>query len=183
MKPEHAQKEVAAFQNFLNGFALFPLQLGIAKQHNCWIEALVIQTAFADALLRIAIVLKTQLVEGHSDIDFIYLWQPERSKNLMEREIYSHAQKKGVVDQRLFDHLEELYAERNKGIHRLFTSDLKYTDLLPVSMKWDRVIEELREIVAALEDEQDRKKVGMCRKAGPSDFDDNALKIMVLQKL
>ncbi|MBV6491455.1 MAG: hypothetical protein IT202_06755 [Fimbriimonadaceae bacterium] len=178
-------EEKRAFENFLNGFALFPAQLKIAKERICYIEAVILQTAFIDAMLRMALVLRDQLVNKHGDVDFNLLCQPDGTRNLSEREVYDRALEQAVVDDLLHQELQDLFRERNRIVHRLFISEIKYTDLIPVSHRLDKAIEQVHDIVWRLEREQIETGVGMTVAADDStpEFTDDDWKEMFLKKL
>lgn len=171
------------FRNFLNGFAMLPSQLEVARDKGCLIEVLVIQTAFVDALLRMALVLKEQLVDGHGEIDFDYLYQPDNERNFSERQVYQMALDKGVIDMNQFDSLVKAYAHRNRVIHRLFISEIKYSNLVPVIKELDLGILDCLTIVSELEQEQMRTGIGMTKPSRGKKFTEQDAVDMMKQKL
>lgn len=181
--PEEKEEGHRLISNFLNGIATFPVLLQIAKDKNCWIEVLVIQTGMIDALLRMALVLREQLDRGNAEIEFEYLYQADGERNHNERAIYRLSFEHRVLSQAQLDILEGLYKLRNKAIHRLFISEIRYGELTPVSVELDKAIHECTEILRVIEDEQIKTGVGMTKAGKGTPFSIEDAKAMILKRL
>lgn len=162
---------------------MLSLQMRVAKDRHCFIEVLVLQTALIDALLRMGLVLREQIDQGHADVEFNYLYQVDDERNFNERQVYRLALKQGVLNEVQFHKLESLYKLRNRAIHRMIISEIRYTELVPVTLELDEAIAVCTAIVSQLEDYQIEHGVGMTTEGSGKPFTVGEAKEMILKKI
>ena len=80
-----------------------------AFESNSHIEIIAIVSNQIDAFLRISIVLKKQLKSKTKEIEDKYLFQEESERGISERNIYKESFALGIIDEELFNRLNELY--------------------------------------------------------------------------
>jgi len=147
----------------MGGVALFPILYERAKKNGCYIEAIIIKTASVDAMLRIGMVLSEQIAGRHTIVNERLLHQPDGERNFNERQIYCMALEHGVIDNSLFERLETSYLERNKAVHRLYLTELKYAELRELLAPLEALAIECTDVVRRLESRQLELGVGMVR--------------------
>lgn len=160
---EASQLDVASFANFLRAFGACRLLLQKAHNKNSLIEGVVLYAALLDGLLRISIILKEQIVRKAEEIDETLITQKDRGSFFSERAIYRLALEKEVIDQDIFDELNDLYDKRNAIVHRFFLSSIQYADLPPVLLRFETLYQKLYKKVYELESKQIELGVGMTR--------------------
>lgn len=137
--------------NFLGSLLASQDLLNKALEKESYIEVMVILAGQIDALLRSSIVLKKQLLDKTDDIDIKYIYQKEYDKGITERKIFRKAHEMTLINDQLFDKLNELYNIRNRVIHRYIISYIKTRDIINISCEYLEVIEEVRSILNGLE--------------------------------
>src|SRR5690606_3735496 len=110
--------------------------LNIAYKNSSEIEIIIILANQIDAYLRLAIVMKKQLISNTNEIDIRLLYQDENDKPIFERHIYKLAKELVIINQDIFDRLEYLYSDRNRMVHRYIISDLKTRDIGELSIEY-----------------------------------------------
>ncbi len=137
-----------------------------------------------DGLPRISIILKEQINRKTEEIDETLITQKDKGGFFSERVIYKIALGKEIIDQDIFDELNDLYDKRNTIVHRFFLSSIQYADLLPVLLRFEALYQKLYEKLYALENKQIELGVGMTRGGVKSDSDDKTrIKRDVLKKI
>jgi len=181
---EASQRDIAPFVNFLRTFGACRLLLQKAHDKGSLIEGVVLYAALLDGLLRISIILKEQINRKTEEIDETLVTQKDKGGFFSERLIYKIALEKEVIDQYIFDELNDLYGKRNTIVHRFFLSSIQYADLPPVLLRFEALYQKLYEKVYALENKQIELGVGMTRRGVQSDSDDKTrIKRDVLKKI
>lgn len=132
-----------------------------AYESNSPIELLVIIANQIDAYLRIAIVIKRQILENTDKMDSAFLYQGENDPPLMERTIYKKAKELNIISEETYSELGTLYTERNKIIHRYIISDLKTIDIYIIVKRFDDVCEIVRQNLKIIEDMSFSSNVGI----------------------
>jgi uncharacterized protein YutE (UPF0331/DUF86 family) len=160
---EASQRDIAPFVNFLRSFGACRLLLQKAHDKGSLIEGVVLYAALLDGLLRISIILKEQINRKTEEIDETLITQKDKGGFFSERAIYRIALEKEIIDQDIFDELNDLYDKRNIIVHRFFLSSIQYADLPPVLLRFETLYQKLYEKVYALESKQIELGVGMTR--------------------
>ena len=92
IKPEFRQKVVSLrrFNLFMASIATTIDLRNRAIQNNSFIEYVILSASSIDALLRLSIILTSQIENKNDEIDTTLLFQSESDKAIMEREIYAY---------------------------------------------------------------------------------------------
>lgn len=154
-------KSFSKFENFLSAFGATRVLLQQAHEKGALIEGVVLYTALVDGFCRICLILKEQLENKNGDINEKYIYQNDDESNYSEREIYSIALKKDIIDSKIFEEINKLYNIRNKIIHRFFISEVEYSHMEIVCKRYEIIYNKLWNITYDLEAEQIDKGVGM----------------------
>lgn len=149
------------YEKFMSSLAASFDLLHIAYKNKSEIEIIIITANQIDAYLRLAIVMKKQLISNTNEIDIKLLYQEENDKPIFERHIYKLAKELVIINQDIFDRLEYLYSDRNRMVHRYIISDLKTRDIGELSIEYVLICEEIRLILASIEDDQFNKQIGI----------------------
>jgi len=156
------------YENFMASLAAsFDLKMK-AMENMSLIELLVITGNQIDAFLRMSVVLKKQLINKTNEVDIGLLFQGESDSPIMERKIYKQAKDLGIISQETYENLENLYKERNKVIHRYIISDFKTKYLYDIAFHYEKICEEVRLKLKAIEDEQFSEGVGIYKGKDPN---------------
>lgn len=153
---------------FMRGLAAAAHLLNVAVENRSALECIVLQANIIDGALRVGLILQAQLDTKNSTIDEILLYQAEADKAVSEREIYKRCLSAGVVDQKLFDALSNLYDKRNKCIHRYLLSDIDYDYAINLVFELDKVRDEVVNVIGKLESEQISRGMGMTGSGPPA---------------
>jgi hypothetical protein len=137
-----------------------------AGKAGAFVESVCLGASVVDALLRVGLVLKHQLVTRSSEIPVELILQEKSDNPISEREIYRRARAAGLIDQELFDRLGNLYDDRNRVVHRYVISGITTAEVLDIGIAYEAAIGKVAPIVTALEQEQIASGVGMT-KIGP----------------
>jgi hypothetical protein len=151
------------FANFVHAFGAARLLLRRANQKGFLIEGLALYSSLTDAFLRIALILKRQLVKQNDDIDDLLTSQEPGGQFYTERQIQRFANSEHVIEDDLFKEIGELYDHRNSVIHKFFLTNLEYAHLPEILERYEKVYNTLFALVYALEKEQIERGVGMTR--------------------
>lgn len=154
---------VEKFANFVHAFGAARLLLQRANQEGFLIEGLALYSSLTDAFLRIALILKRQLVKQNDDIDDLLIWQEPGGQFYTERQIQKFANSEHVIEDDLFKEIGELYDDRNSVIHKFFLTNLEYAHLPKILERYEKVYNRLVALIHALEKEQIERGVGMTR--------------------
>ena len=146
---------------FMNAFAAASQLLARAGQSGFFVEYVCLATSVVDATLRMGLILRHQIETKSNDIPDEYLLQSEEAKIISERQVYRDALEQRVIDEPLFERLEELYKKRNRVIHRYIISDISTNHVLEIGIEYERVIPEVTKHVEKIESEQIQLGVGM----------------------
>jgi hypothetical protein len=139
------------FTNFTHSVAAARALLVRARDSGSYIEGLVLYASLIDALLRILVAHATGRREGHiTQLDPRHF---RHDKTLWpgERDIYRAARDAGVISERVFQELQQLYTFRNRAIHRFIISGITYDELVPRLDAYEVVFKRLYEQLEAIE--------------------------------
>ncbi len=169
----NAQLNSYRFDVFLQGVGATSLISSKAVENKAFIEATCLFASQIDALLRIGIVLKNQLVNNNSDIELEWIYQGLADKKKSEKDVYTKAKDLGIIDETLFKELYTLYDDRNRVIHRFIISEITYAEVEEISYKYYKMREKINSLIYDIEAEQIRLNVGMTRKGGDTETTDH----------
>ncbi len=132
-----------------------------AATQGCFVEFVVLSAALIDGILRIGLSLRHQLDTGTGEVLLDLLHQGESDAAVTERTVFRRAREAGVIDGSLLDELNGLYGERNRVVHRYVISSITTKDILDIALRYEAATDRVGDAIAALEDEQVRRGVGM----------------------
>lgn len=151
------------FDMFLQGVGATALILSKAIENKAFIEATCVLANQIDALLRIGIVLKNQILNNNSEIEIEWIYQGLTDKKKSEKDIYKKALDLRIIDQSTFDELYVLYDDRNRVIHRFIISEITLAEVEEIAYKYYQKQQAINKIIFDLESEQIKLNVGMTR--------------------
>lgn len=151
------------FSNFINAFGTARLLLQRAQEQGFLIEGLVFYASLMDGFCRICLVLQEQIDNNNDKINEKYIYQIDGDFGISERKIYKLAYENRTINKEVYDELDSLYKIRNKAIHRFFISEIEYSHLEVVCNRYEKLYNELWQIIYDLESKQIKKGVGMTR--------------------
>lgn len=174
INPEDKPNEMKSyrFDAFLRGLGATALILSRAIENKAFIEATCILANQIDALLRTGIILKNQLINKSSEIDLEWIYQGERDRKKMEKDIYKKALELEIIDGGLNDELYKLYDDRNRVVHRFIISEITLAKVEEIAYEYYKMRQKVTTIVYNIESEQIKLGVGMTRLDTESKFDD-----------
>jgi len=149
------------FDMFLQGVGATSLILSKAVENKAFIEATCVIANQIDALLRIGIILKNQIVNSNREIETEWIYQGLSDKKKSEKDVYKKSLDLGIIDQSFFDELYKLYDDRNRVIHRFIISEITLAEVEEIAYKYHVKAEALNKIIYDLEAEQIKLNVGM----------------------
>ncbi|NCU41999.1 MAG: hypothetical protein EOM19_04770 [Candidatus Moranbacteria bacterium] len=157
------------FEIFLQGFGASIFMLNKAIENKSFIEAVCILASQIDSSLRIAIILREQILNKNKDIQDKWIYQGEYDGKISERTIYKEARNLEIIDGDIFNKLNELYNHRNRIIHRFIISEITLAEVEEIAFRYYKMRTLLDKIVYNLESEQIKLKVGMTIKEDKGD--------------
>ncbi len=146
---------------FLQGVGATSLILNRAVENKAFIEATCIIANQIDALLRIGIILKNQIVNSNREIQTEWIYQGLSDKKKSEKEIYKKSLDLGVIDPTFLNDLYTLYDDRNRVIHRFIISEITLAEVEEIAYKYHIKAEALNKTIYDIEAEQIKLNVGM----------------------
>lgn len=149
------------FEMFLQGIGATVIMLNKAIENMAFIEATCLLATQIDSLLRVAIVLKEQIVHANDHIETEWIYQGPSDKKKSEKDIYKKAKDLGVIDEDIFNELYKLYEDRNRVVHRFIISEITLAEVEGIAYNYYKTREKLKVIVDDIESEQIRLGVGM----------------------
>jgi len=149
------------FDMFIQGVGATALILNKAVENKAFFEATCILGNQIDALLRIAIVLKSQIINSDSKIESEWIHQGLTDKKKSEKYVYKKALELGIIDQNKYDELFKLYEDRNRVIHRFIISNITLAEVEKIAFSYYQMTDSINKIVYDIEMEQIRLGVGM----------------------
>jgi hypothetical protein len=154
-------KDLDKHDNFLASLAGSYDLLIHALESESYIEMIVILANQIDAFLRSAIVLKKQIEKKTNNIEVKYIYQGEKDFGINERRIYDKALELGILDDKTYKELNDLYDLRNRVIHRYIISFLKTRDIIKIAYDYSVINERIRLILKSYEEMQFGKGFGI----------------------
>ncbi|MCY1536642.1 hypothetical protein D9M68_721050 [compost metagenome] len=151
------------FDMFLQGVGATALIFSKAIKNKAFIEATCLLASQIDALLRIGIVLKTQIVNSDTKIESEWIYQGLSDKKKSEKDIYKKALDLGVIDQQIYDELFVLYDDRNRVIHRFIISEITLAEVEEISYRYYQMQKAIAKVIYDLESDQIKLNVGMTK--------------------
>ena len=149
------------FDLFMSSIAAIMDLKNKAIKRDSYIEYVVFSANHIDALLRLSIILNNQIINNNDEIDMTLLFQREEDKPIMERTIYQKCHDLKIINNFLFNELENLYKDRNKIIHRYIITDIRTEDTFKLAKAYENVFKKIDNIIATFETEQINKKIGI----------------------
>lgn len=153
--------EFDRFDKFMSSIAATIDLRNRAYENGSFIELVVLLANHIDALLRLSLILTSQIKNQNYFIDTSLLFQGESDKPIMEKKIYQMALDENIITQELYDKLVELYNERNKVVHRYIITDIKTRDVIKIVMDYEELQEKMGLLIENLEQKQFQMKVGI----------------------
>lgn len=148
------------FEKFNGSLAAsFDLKENALNNHS-FTELIIINSNQIDAYLRLCIVLKFQVIEKTNLFKLEYLYQSESDKPIFEKKVYDKAKEMHIISNEQHDRLYKLYALRNNVVHRYIITDIKTIELKEIAYEYEILCEDVRLILADIETEQFKNKVG-----------------------
>jgi hypothetical protein len=157
---EFAQK-LNKYDNFIGSLGASYDLLTKSIESETYIESIVILSNQIDAFLRLNIILETQLLNKTNDIEIKYLYQGESERGMIERKIYVKAFEMKIIDEKLYEQLNNLYNKRNRVIHRYIISELRTREILKYFKEYLFLCEEIRLNLEKYEEKQYEQEFGL----------------------
>ena len=163
IKPEFRQKVILLrrFNLFMASIATTIDLRNRAIQNKSFIEYVILSASGIDALLRLSIILTSQIENENNEIDTTLLFQSESDKAIMEREIYKKTLEKNIISHDMYYKLENLYKQRNRVVHRYIITDITTDEVSKIAYNYSILYNEIGDIVNSIEREQVKLKVGI----------------------
>jgi hypothetical protein len=160
---EHRERLVTShrFEVFLQGMGAASLLLGKAIENKAFFEATCLFGNQIDSLLRIAIVLKRQIINSNDLIEREWIYQGLTDKKKSEKDVYKKAFSLGIITDDLYKSLFDLYDDRNRVIHRFIISEITLAEVEQIAYNYYFLMEDIKIIVDDLEGDQLKLNVGM----------------------
>ena len=153
----HGPERLTLFQE---GMAAAVLRLNRAIESRSALECVALSAAIVDGLLRIGLILKSQLDSNSPEFDQKLLHQQDKDVRHGERWVIEQAGSRGVIPEEFRANLTRLYDRRNKCIHRFIISDVNYGFVTQLVFDYADAITRLNRYVGELETAQLHKGVG-----------------------
>jgi hypothetical protein len=166
--------------NFMRTFFAVSELIENAKNGNNFIEVLILYASQVDAMLRLGIILKIQILKGVETYDEGLIFQKGKSFKT-ERVIFKEAHDIGFIKKTDYNQLMKLYDFRNRVVHRYFISDFEYSEISAYLIKYEKIIEKLGDKLGKLENEQVKKGIGMTKSEHLS-LDDKKIRSILREK-
>ncbi|MBX3044109.1 MAG: hypothetical protein KIT33_04460 [Candidatus Kapabacteria bacterium] len=173
IRPEYSVLvyESYLFGNFMIGVGASNYLLNIAIEKKSFIEATCLLANIIDALLRIGIVLKYQLINKNSRIERMWIYQGDKDKIITEKKVYEKAKEIQIISESLFNELFALYDKRNRVVHRFIISEINLADVEEIATEYYLLFQKLNDIIKKIEEEQILTKTGMTVQSDDIDID------------
>jgi hypothetical protein len=169
--PDEPVSPSEKFARFMGGFAAAAQLCKRAQDRSHHMEYIILAASLVDGLLRMGLLLQHQIETSSVELLEELLYQATDDKIIPEREIYRRAFGAGVVDQALFDELNDLYNWRNRVVHRYIISEITTADVQDVASDYHRALSRATFAVEQIEKRQIILGVGMTTvgRRSPSD--------------
>jgi hypothetical protein len=171
------------FKLFLHGIDATMTILNNAVEHKAFIEATCIIANQIDALLRIGIILKQQIINRNSEIETEWIYQGLRDKKKSEKDVYNKSKMLNVIDDNIYRELHSLYEDRNRVIHRFIISEITLAEVEEIAYFYYKQQEKIYQIIFNLESEQIKLNIGMTRTGSGSVEENNEVRDHINGKL
>jgi uncharacterized protein YutE (UPF0331/DUF86 family) len=159
------RKDPDRLAHFMNGFAA-AAHLGTRAAENGFMTEFIIMAASViDGALRIGLVLQHQIDTQSSDVPENLVYQRDEEKTESERQIYRRSFERRIIDNGLYDELQNLFTARNRVVHRYIISDITTEQVFRIARRFEKAIQRVHDAVWKVEDQQTRLRVGMTRKS------------------
>jgi hypothetical protein len=156
------------FELFIQGVGATSAILNKAVKNKAFIESTCIIANQIDALLRIGIVLKKQILNNSIEIEQEWIYQGLTDKIKSEKDIYASAKDLGIISEDIYKKLYLLYDDRNRVIHRFIISEITIAEIENIAFNYYKVQEQINQIIYDLESEQISLNIGMTRNSSNS---------------
>lgn len=145
-----------SLEKFLYSLSVISFLRDRAWLSASFIEYIILSCTQIDAMLRMGIILKEQMINRTSDISEKWL-----VKNYKERDIFRKAEELKIINGSFSKQLHLLYDGRNAVVHRFIITDVEYEYSKRLASEFEPNIFKLNKILEKIEKEQIAKKVGM----------------------
>ena len=149
------------FDMFIRGLGATTLIFEKAVENNAFVEATCILANQIDALLRIGLILKKQLLEKNSEIETKWIYQGQQDKIISEKAIYKEAHTIGIINKNTLDELYSIYESRNRVVHRFIISEITLAEVEEISFNYYLLRQRIYDSIYKLETEQIKQNIGM----------------------
>ena len=146
---------------FLNGMASACEKLNRGWETQSALESVILSAAIVDGNLRIGLILKHQLDTKSCVVDESLLHQREADSIVSERAVFNRCRDRNIISSELHAKLSNAYDRRNKCVHRYLISDINYRYATQLVFDYANLIDNVRDAVLKLEEEQSHYGVGM----------------------
>src|SRR5258708_39600420 len=134
------ESEWETFARFMGGFAAAAQLAKRADDRSHHAEYIILAASLIDAMLRLGLILQHQIKTSSKTILVELFHQASDDKIIPEREIYRRAFEAGVIDRDLSEELNDLYAWRNRIVHRYIISEITTADIKDVASDYRKAI-------------------------------------------
>ena len=117
-------------------------------------------------MLRIGIVLKSQILNSNTEIDEEWIYQGLSDKKISEKDVYKKAKEIDIINDAMFAELYTLYDHRNRVIHRFIISEITLAEVEEIAYQYYLMRKKVNSIIIDIEKEQIRLNVGMTKNGG-----------------
>lgn len=154
--------KIALFRlnEFLQWINYSKQQLGRAFKKSLFVEALCLLSNLTDSYLRLAILLKTQIMNNTSDIDISYIYQDPTTEWYSERDIMLLALELGIIDQEESQLLIKMNASKNRVFYQIILLRMKTDTIKKYIGGFNFHLSVLSHIVNELMTEQIKSNIG-----------------------
>lgn len=166
------------FNRFIKGIAASQLLLVRAVENKAFFEAMNLSKNQIDAMLRVGILLKKQIINNTDEIDITLISQDEDQPTIPFAAICIEALQLEVIEAPLYEQLLGIEQKMRFMLDNFILSSLALTDVEKYAAFLYGIGQELHDIVAGLEKEQEEKGVGpkFIKKDGDQNFFYNYIK-------
>lgn len=149
------------FESFMKGIATSQLLLNNAMEAKSFFEVLVILTAQIEALLRMSIVLKLQILNGDKEFDDRWFFQEKTRKTITLEDITEEAMRLEIIDESLSTEIRNCKSQSTHLSENFITSPIALPELEAVAYESYETSKKVSDIVFELEAQQVKLGVGM----------------------
>lgn len=149
-------------QHFMEGLASAGARGVAAGRNGALLESLCLSVSVIDAVLRMGLVLKFQLVENSLEVpEGLIVHGKGRARS--ERAVHDLALKKGVIPADVHARISSAYTQRNRMVHAYVRTKVTTRDVLLTAVELEELVRVVTAAIGVLEREQIETGRGMAR--------------------